>query len=761
MSDLSSPQKRAVQQAKQILAQAGLSLPVDSLILSNDGTESAGPVGELTNGTSPGLVYEPPRACRFTKDELLHKKNYVNRQMRLTAIVEHPVGVVVEYPETGGNPNEVIGHLFHVDPLHPHPKADFQYSLGDAHNAHTDVHCGLLVNDDDGNPAFCTRLRTSCRGIKICSAGRSRQLEPHSFVRSRNEVMGRTGEALGEVNLEAEEEVFMKTLAFFCALKETGCDVQGQTTGNPGDIDTENDVFQVKRQPRGRKRRAACCGSLKVLSTHHGHRFVQCQYYSEDDQSHIIIRDLSEYNVEYLEALLKDDAKTIFKFESHAQRRGYGPLAICKFRASCAEQKQLCPYWHRDTKGILQRGELQSVAGDCPTKFLIFTPTNLIRCPRILVICLNPHSHAPPLPYKTPENVMAVFHALLLSLDWQLADATPRKIILNSGFMLGLRQCLRWTSPVDPTLADLHPSLGNLDRIRRCISLLQNDFFPMGTGFEGAKLIYQEHLKLARDLCYVRAAESHKLADGSEFQLVICMTSAMSTHLMKSRRLTIDTSFKRTHNYEEFEIETWDASSMKSVVSARAFITSQSGDAHLILFRRIFDIACADTGHEVRFAHIHGTGIELWIADAHKGQALGLGKFCQYLCRARSDPIPDEPTRRFCYLDPYDHLRRCYKACVVHFKRNICDLGPHISIDVRNAMLSLASAEPHPDLEGIFQIIQSGGKKAAAWLKDKQEGSKFMLPALYQPLSKIPLHIWKLAPSSTNGNEQAPPKAPH
>ena len=33
--------------------------------------------------------------------------------------------------------------------------------------------------------------------------------------------------------------------------------------------------------------------------------------------------------------------------------------------------------------------------------------------------------------------------------------------------------------------------------------------------------------------------------------------------------------------------------------------------------------------------------------------------------------------------------------------------------------------------------------------------SKFALPAIYWPMSKIPLDIWKAAPSTTNGNEQA------
>lgn len=36
----------------------------------------------------------------------------------------------------------------------------------------------------------------------------------------------------------------------------------------------------------------------------------------------------------------------------------------------------------------------------------------------------------------------------------------------------------------------------------------------------------------------------------------------------------------------------------------------------------------------------------------------------------------------------------------------------HITSNVREAMLSLSSSEQHPDLEGAFSTINSGGKKA-------------------------------------------------
>ncbi|KAJ7240292.1 hypothetical protein C8J57DRAFT_1085939 [Mycena rebaudengoi] len=75
--------------------------------------------------------------------------------------------------------------------------------------------------------------------------------------------------------------------------------------------------------------------------------------------------------------------------------------------------------------------------------------------------------------------------------------------------------------------------------------------------------------------------------------------------------------------------------------------------------------------------------------------------------------------------------------------------------EVRNAKVSLSSSEPHPNLDGAFRVIENGGAKAKGKFPDKQVGTKFALPALYQPLSLILQEIWKAAPATTNGHEQA------
>lgn len=65
-----------------------------------------------------------------------------------------------------------------------------------------------------------------------------------------------------------------------------------------------------------------------------------------------------------------------------------------------------------------------------------------------------------------------------------MADATSRRVLLDSGFMSNLRQHLGWHEPRDPSLSDLHPSLGNANHVQRMILELRGEKFPGGTGFE-------------------------------------------------------------------------------------------------------------------------------------------------------------------------------------------------------------------------------------------------------------------------------------
>ncbi|KAJ7493180.1 hypothetical protein B0H11DRAFT_2277283 [Mycena galericulata] len=695
-----------------------------------------------------GYRYTAPSARDFTLDELARGLNCITRQTYVHGIVEHPVGAIVEYPETGKSCGLAVAHRFAVDPASDfHPKLNIQYSLGDNHGGRRSVNCGPILSGQDGKPASCNNLKIACKGLKVCSA---RGLASGCTIPAED---------------SPAKEVFNKTLAFFCTLVEKGCAFDPETDdtefGSLADSDSDSDSTDsdsessdVVFRSRQRARDPTCHGQLLFKSDEYGRPFIECEKRSKKSISHLILRNLDEFEIPYLRALLTDNFIVIAQYELSAKAQGYGPLSPCPFTASPSAQKQLCPYWHRSSSGKLNRGILERWKHNCTSTFNIYTPDDLEDCPFVLIICQNPHSHPPPSPVKTPPPLLQIFRSLLLDLDWKLADATPRKIVVESGFMFGLRQHLGWNRPSDPPLSELHPSLGNLDHVRRYIDALRKLLYPEGTGLEGAELLLKEHLQLPEHDQYVRCVETHTLDDGKLFHLVICMFRAMSEHLMRTKMLSLDTAFKRIHGkWEEFEMETWDVKEMR--FGTRAFTTSQSAQAHLILFTRIFEIASSDTGIPVQFRHIHGAGMELWIADGHKGQGLGAGMFCQSLCEDSDSFCPIEPSRLLRDLTPADHLRRFYRYCKTHYKRNIDELRPYTTRPVRKAMLSLASSHEHPDLDGALKIIENGGRKAKAWLKDKISGTKFALPALYQPMSLIPLEIWKAAPSTTNGNEQA------
>jgi len=73
----------------------------------------------------------------------------------------------------------------------------------------------------------------------------------------------------------------------------------------------------------------------------------------------------------------------------------------------------------------------------------------------------------------------------------------------------------------------------------------------------GAIQMVAEETSLPLEDHYVRCAEEYNIPGGGTFRVVICMYKAMSELLLETKQLSIDTSFKRLHKWQEFEIEAW------------------------------------------------------------------------------------------------------------------------------------------------------------------------------------------------------------
>jgi hypothetical protein len=130
--------------------------------------------------------------------------------------------------------------------------------------------------------------------------------------------------------------------------------------------------------------------------------------------------------------------------------------------------------------------QLKMLHMSCRAKFRIFEPVEECRssCPFIFVISKGPHPHPIPLPQKTPPVIRTELFRLLESLDDDLADLTPRRLLRHPVIKAYLANRFP-ASSVPPTLSNLHVSLANRSHLRAYINQVKGSRFPHGTGWEG------------------------------------------------------------------------------------------------------------------------------------------------------------------------------------------------------------------------------------------------------------------------------------
>ncbi|KAF8835761.1 hypothetical protein BDN67DRAFT_984400 [Paxillus ammoniavirescens] len=415
-------------------------------------TPSPSPSPLPTHLPAPAFLtahYKPPRSHSFTPMEVSQGINKLNRETTVNHIIKHPYNAIVKYPETGDAPDVAIAHVFNMNP-HPdhfcHPCFNFQYSLGGGHGGHDGVICRLLKSTT-GSPVICSKLRTMCKGLQYCSF-RPPSNAMHSFT-SRQVLLIKVSTLDATAHTpqdDAHHKVFLKTIGFYCALVDKGCTFSS-TTDFPDSSDTiqqENNTLDNAENDNIDHTRSSC----------HKRKVPRCH--------RRLVLKFNNFHQPYIHTMY-------LHIENFAKSLGIGPLA---------------PY----SKNKLHQGALLEPASKCNMMYDIYVPNDPANCPQVLIVSRHPHNHPPPLPIKTPPQIVKCFESLLQRLKWKLADTTPRQLPLDSGFMQGLRQVLSWNSyKQDPSPHDLHPSLGNFDHLRRLINVLRSSHFPHGTGFQGAQ----------------------------------------------------------------------------------------------------------------------------------------------------------------------------------------------------------------------------------------------------------------------------------
>ncbi|GLB33432.1 hypothetical protein LshimejAT787_0103900 [Lyophyllum shimeji] len=680
----------------------------------------------------------------------------LNRQTTLSTLYTYnDVHAYVEYPETGSL--QPVGHLFRRDPKNwQNPAHEMGYSMGFPSGRTQNGHevFNPLLKDSAGALVPCTESHFTCQGSKICPKADLEKLStPHTSA-SREDVRLRllSDRSQRLAALSPQSEVFRNTAALIAALRNTGCRApQGEETHVPAEemADRELQDRLTSKAQRGYMSVESKCGGRLVLHDDELNICIKCEHYSKyvNRDHYIQFIDESRFDFDYIKAYFDNDKDELERIERSASDLGVGPLRACTTVTNFSAQKVCCPFDHRLENGSLVQPEMIHLP--CQVKF-------------------RSHPHPVPLPQKTPPVIRAEIMALLDKLGGSLADLTTRRFLRHPVVRAYLAD--RFPSIPSPSLSDLHVSLSNREHVKVYIDQAITKNFPYGTGWEGLL-----HLKKVQDETlqpedhYIRKAFTVKgstmaiheederpvLGDSHDVRIIICMTKEGSRRLLNVQYPQSDIGFKRVVGFYEFELACWDRIRNMSVVFCRVFVTRQTAAVHQLIFEALDDIVKLDTGHNLRWRHIHASSPEdtdglilQWGADQHSGQAKGLGLYLQKI--AQQYPMKydlHEPHRLLKDLSPYEHLHRIFRLCFVHFMRNIRACS--VPEEVRNLMRGLCCMT-HDNWDGTLNKIQAlGGKPAIDWVQNKV-ASKFAFEAICWERSYIPKAVWVSGDSNTN-----------
>ncbi|KAK0473626.1 hypothetical protein IW261DRAFT_1423538 [Armillaria novae-zelandiae] len=254
--------------------------------------------------------------------------------------------------------------------------------------------------------------------------------------------------------------------------------------------------------------------------------------------------------------------------------------------------------------------------------------------------------------------------------------------------------------------------------------------FPEGTGWAGALNLYRmqnEHYPV--EAHYIRAILA---LDTLNFSSHIEDEADISSDGSPLLKIILDTGSLHWHVWTEIQIPA-------SVVFCHVFLNWETAIAHQHVFSEIEKFVKQDTGQSLRWCHLHASmiddynhGILQWTADAHKGQAKGLGLHLQTLAQRMPDTYDmHELDRLLCDLTPYDHLHHCISGGTfgpvqfLKMSEMLCEVSYVLSIQTWIGHL----------ISFVLKV-----EMLVIWVKNKVD-NHFMLEAMCWELSFIPLDI--------------------
>ncbi|KAK0437715.1 uncharacterized protein EV420DRAFT_1280541 [Desarmillaria tabescens] len=697
------------------------------------------------SGTPPQTSLSPTQISQQSDPKALSESHNVmlNQATTLERLIHYHPSTTLQYPETTSSPNSQIGHLFTVTKGSDiyNPLRDVAYSLGPPKGTRKPVYVFPLA-DSNGCAVPCARIFTTCQGLKMCPFS-DPQLVRRPHLQATSEALHQQLQQDRSLVVEpTPEQYFQKTLSLWVAIRDGGCPYPAQELTSYTGYSYIVYVWLLFLP-------------LYQFSLSFG-LLRSCEHYnSQSLKKHFVNRSITDgpYNVDYLFALLNDDHQTILYWEQYAKHHGYGPLVPCNHVQNVTSVK-VNSHTHCSPKDLTMY-MTEMVALSCNAKFTAYIPLPEYRdqCPHTLVVCHSPHNHPIPLPTTTPEPIRQSLKTMLLSLEQELPDITPRRLLQHPLFWSYL--AVQIPDMPLPMATDLHLAI-----------VMQ---YPNGTGWNGIKsLLDIQNRTVPSKEHYIRHIEEMPweslndpdpgpLADDhGSFRLILCMSPSCSHDLLHAEYVESDISFKRVAGYKEFKLVGFDYIAKTGVVYCCALLNCQSAQAHQRLFDKIRQIVYLDTSKWLQYRHLHSPslherrGILHWGVDQDGGQARGLGLHLQAIAQ-KEIPLSQrdlhEPHRYLHELSEYEHVHRLLHLCWVHVERNI--KKAKVTDEVKTIMRSLMCIT-HKNFDSAVYKIQVLGKTTGTnWVQDKIR-SKFAFEAMCWEKSKLPLDIWKAGNSHTN-----------
>ncbi|CAB5360382.1 unnamed protein product [Rhizophagus irregularis] len=386
---------------------------------------------------------------------------------------------------------------------------------------------------------------------------------------------------------------------------------------------------------------------------------------------------------------------------------------------SCKRKKCDMPHTHN---GTIVRGEI--IDKPCQVRFIKFIPYDIVKCPFVALVCVGTHNHPPPAPERIPSGIKNNLESLITQAIQQDDNVTSRSIL--SGNLLSAYFNKE-------TLAEVHVSLNNIDKLRYLVGKAYKTLHPFGQGVIG---IYHDILNPKSDLInYVRKID---LYSNNGQVIITCMLDNQAKKLITLDYFQIDVSFKRVKGeINEFEINTYDSKHHLILSFCRIFTNVFTAEGYHRLFSSLFQIIREVSGQSIQFRHIHGSGIGCILADLDTAQAKGLGLALHDLDHEKSWET---------------HLTFILKTCLVHFERNL--FHKTFTISTKNLIRQIPNATSKEQVHDLLQQIEDTNDEGIKeWLNYYRQS--YVLSSLNKYVSNVDHEIWNKSGSDTNNAEAA------